>query len=527
MKQKIPQSVLNTVKKLTTADFEVFAVGGCVRDLLRKKEPRDWDLTTNAQPEELLKIFPEGKYENNFGTVLVAEKYLINKKEPEMIKLEELEDGGAELFMEGIAAKGVIEITTYRLESSYKDKRHPEKIKFAKTLKEDLSRRDFTINAMALKIKKEKLKTKNNEKGEIIDCEVVDLFEGQSDLKKKLIRAVGSPEKRFNEDALRLMRAVRFATQLGFKIETKTLRAIKKLNGNLRFISQERIRDELIKIMLSDRPTEGIKLLLETNLMKNIIPELYETIGVQQNRHHYYGPYNTVIEHLLASLEKCPSKKLEVRLATFLHDLGKPRSKRGEGETATFYGHEYIGARLVQKILKRLKFSRAVIDKTVLLVKNHMFYYNVDEVGEKGVRRVIRKVGLENIGDLIDVRVGDRLGSGVAKAVPYKLRHFQYMVDKVSMDPISVGQLKLDGNDLIKELKMKPGPKIGAILEMLLAKVLDNPKINTKAQLLTIAKKLNEKQEQELIGVNKKAKEKIQQEKIKADQKKKAKHWVK
>ncbi|HHX58475.1 MAG TPA: HD domain-containing protein [Candidatus Moranbacteria bacterium] len=735
LKQKIPQTVLIAIKRLEAADFEVFAVGGCVRDSLRKDGiPQDWDLTTNARPEQILQVFLEGKYENSFGTVLVAEKYLaegqidlktvgssfkigqkakddlvkrareilesikdpihglahteevwlnakriaesnpavninylelicyfhdlgwkkgipaehideplriakaetanilnkeeqkiflegvehktsnksktieqqilleadiiagisvdrcqkaqqykinahlqwvketfnnkdiylkiktlsgkkllikaidnfnradfgfklplLQKQEPEPIKLEEIEDGGAELFAEGIAGKGIIEITTYRLESNYKDKRHPEKIKFAKTLKEDLSRRDFTVNAMALKINSTSLqllgakkdeKIKNNQEEKSIDYEIVDLFGGRDDLEKKLIRAVGNPEERFNEDALRLMRAVRFATQLGFKIEDETLAAIKKLSNNLRFISQERIRDELIKIVLSDRPAEGMRLLFETGLMKNIIPELYETVGVKQNRHHYYGPYNTVLAHLLASLEKCPSDKLEVRLAAFFHDLGKPRSKRGEGEFATFHGHEYISARLTKRILERLKFSRAVIKKTVLLVENHMFYYNVDEVGEKGVRKVVRKVGLENIKDLIDVRIGDRLGSGVAKAVPYKLRHFQYMVDKVSADPISVGQLKLDGNDLIKDLKMKPGPKIGAILETLLAKVLDDPSLNTKEQLFELAKKLNKKDIKELTGVKRQAKQKIERKKAKEDQKKKQKHWV-
>ncbi|PIE00207.1 MAG: hypothetical protein CSA81_13960, partial [Acidobacteria bacterium] len=470
-------------------------------------------------------------------------------------KKEEGGEGGEseknDLFADGIAGKGVIEITTYRLESDYKDKRHPEEIKFAKKLEDDLKRRDFTINAMALETKSEETKPEKaklegakpkikNENSKISDGgggdkiakgqlehEVIDLFGGRKDLEKKLIRAVGEPRERFAEDALRLMRAVRFATQLDFSIEEKTLAAIKDLANNLKFISKERIRDELIKIILSNRPARGADLLMKTGLMKHIIPELYETVGVKQNRHHYFGPYNTVYKHLLASLEKCPSEKLEVRLAAFFHDLGKPRSKRGEGQFATFYGHEYISARMTERILRRLKFSKKVIDKTVSLVKNHMFYYNVDEVGEKGVRKVVRKVGLENIDDLIDVRIGDRLGSGVPKAVPYKLRHFQYMVEKVSADPISVGQLKLDGNDLMRELDIKPGPKIGIILNALLMKVLDDPKLNTKERLLELAKKLNEKSEAELMDLKKKAKVKIKKQREAEDQSKKKRHWVK
>jgi len=258
--------------------------------------------------------------------------------------------------------------------------------------------------------------------------------------------------------------------------------------------------------------------------MKYIMPEIGYTIGVKQNRHHYHGPYNTVYAHILASLEKCPSEKLEVRLAAFLHDIGKPKSKRGEGEMATFYGHEYIGARIVQKIMERLKYPRKVINKTVLLVKNHMFYYNVDEVGESGVRRVVRKVGLENIKDLIDVRIADRLGSGVPKAVPYKLRHFKYMVEKVSHDAISVKQLKVNGNDLIKELEIKPGPKIGAILDVLLARVMDQPKLNTKKELLKLVKGLNK---EDLKSLRKMAKEKIKKERKKEYEGMKGKYWVK
>jgi len=499
MKKIIPQNVVLVANQLKKAGFEAFLVGGCVRDWLLGKNPRDWDIATNAKPQEVQKIFPNSVYENIFGTVGV--------KMPSL-----LQEGKSE----------VIEVTTYRIETKYSDKRHPDEVRFAKTLQEDLSRRDFTINAMAMDLIDQKTVSKEA-------IQVIDYFGGQKDLKNRIVRAVGKAEERFDEDALRMMRAIRFVSELGekgktWKIEPQTLKAIKLKAVNLKYISKERIRDELEKIFRSNFPAQGVDLLVKTGLMQFVIPEVMETVGVKQNRHHYFGPFNTVYAHMLASLEKCPSSKLEVRLAAFLHDIGKPKTKRGQGIEATFHGHEYLGARMTERILRRLKFPRKVIEKTVLLVKNHMFYYNVDEVGEAGVRRIIKKVGLENINDLIDVRIGDRLGSGVPKAVPYKLRHFRFMVDKLSQDPISVKQLKIDGNDLIDELKMKPGPKIGAILEILLAEVIENPKINQREILLEKARDLSQEKLEQLRIL---AQKRIKEEKEKEEKALKSKHWVK
>lgn len=694
---KIPKSVEIILTKLENAGFEAFVVGGCVRDILLEKKPKDWDITTSATPTEIKEIFPDGKYENDFGTVIISDKYLtgheivsdkskitlgikeklleiakekylrkikckghnlshaervtknaleiaktfkrikpefieiiamfhdtgraeiengeghveksqeilkteskifLEKEEMELLKeavfhkstlprrtLEaqilveaDLIDGlcierinsfkkeikkeyldwirayfnkekafneiitlrGKELMVEAIdnfneADFGFkieqieinenknIEITTFRIETKYSDKRHPDQVKFAKTLKEDLSRRDFTINAMALK-KVEEVNENIKQAFQIKGWEIIDLFEGLEDLQNRQLRAVGDANERFDEDALRMFRAVRFATTLAFEIEKETKKAIEEKISNMSFISKERIRDEFEKIMLADNPAKGVELLVEMGLMKYVIPEIVSTVGVEQNHHHYYGKYNTVYKHLVASLEKCPSDKIEVRLAAFLHDIGKPSVKEGVGENATFYNHEYVGAKMVQKILERLKFKRKIIEKTVLLVKSHMFYYNVDEVGEAGVRRVVRKVGKENIKDLIDVRIGDRLGSGVPKAVPYKLRHFQYMVEKVSMDPISVKQLKIDGNILIKELKIAPGPQIGAILEVLLAKVIEDPNINEKTKLLCLAEMLKN---ENLAALREQAKSKIKKENKKEEEETKRKHWVK
>ncbi len=502
--EKIPQYLKDVIEKLETAGFEVFLVGGCVRDLLLEKEPKDWDVATNAKPNEVLSVFPDGKYENGFGTVMLPVKYLVGEE------VSELGDLGS------LGALGVVEVTTYRIESKYSDKRHPDSVKFAKTLKEDLSRRDFTVNAMALKIADSKSKIKN-------DFKTIDLFAGKKDLENKIIRAVGDANERFDEDALRMMRAIRFSVQLDFKIEEKTFEAIKKNAVNLKHISQERIRGEFEKIILSKFPARGMEMLHETGMLELIIPEIEVGFAVTQSHHHYYGPYNTVYKHLIASLEKCPSEKLEVRLAAMLHDVGKPTVKRGEGENATFYNHEYVGARLTEQILKRLRFPVRVVERVVMLVKNHMFYYNVDEVGESGVRRVVRKVGVENINDLIDVRIADRLGSGVPKAVPYKLRHFKFMVEKVSQDAVSVKQLKLNGNDLMRELKIAPGPKIGAIMDILLSEVIENVDFNEKEKLLKRASELNI---EDSASLRSHAKEKIQEEKLEEEKRMKKKYYV-
>ncbi len=502
MDNKIPKQIIDILKSIGDAGFEVYIVGGCVRDLLLDNPPaggpKDWDVTTNAKPEEITKIFPESFYENEFGTVGVKIKK--QEKYP-----------GKELEKEEIE---VVEVTTYRIESKYTDKRHPDKVKFAKTLEEDLKRRDFTINAMAIKLSEER-KVKSERAFELID-----LFGGQEDSKNKLVRAVGNPEERFSEDALRMMRAVRFYSELGFNIEKNTLVAIKKNAKNLSYVSKERIKDELNKIILSDRPAEGIDMLHETGLLNYIVPELERGVGVGQNRHHIY----TIYKHSLMSLKFSKPKKLDLRLAVLLHDIAKPQTKRGEGPYSTFYNHDHLGARISENILKRLRYSNEIINKVKLLVDNHMFYYNPDEVGESSVRKLIRKVGLENIKDLVELRMAERLGSGVPKAKPYKLRHLEYVIDKVSKDAISVKMLKINGNDLMKELGLKPGPKIGAILDVLLAEAIEDPEKNKKETLLQRAKELDK---ENLDKLRQMAKIKIEEKKEEEDQEIKKKHWVK
>lgn len=460
---ELPKEIKNILEKLQKAGHEGYVVGGCVRDLLMGKEPKDWDITTNAKPEEIQKIFPENVYENDFGTVGVK----TGSDEPSL---------------------AVIEITPYRIEGKYTDKRHPAEIKFVTKLEDDLSRRDFTVNAIAM-----------NAEGKIID-----LFDGQKDIKSKIIKTVGKPEERFSEDALRLLRAVRFATALDFKLEEKTLKAVKEKAEWLRAISKERVRDELIKIIESDNAYDGILLLEETGLLKHVVPELREGINVGQNLHHIY----TVWEHNTRALKYTADKKysLAVRLGALFHDIGKPRTKRGEGKYSTFYGHDVVGGRMTAEIMERLKFPKELSEKVIKLVCYHLFYYNVGEVTESSVRRLLVNVGPENIEDLIKVREADRIGSGRPKAVPYKLRHMKYIVDKVSHDPVSVKMLKIDGEDIMKELKIKPGPKIGLLLNSLLAEVLDDPAKNTKDNLKKRIHELDKKSPEEL----KKALEKIE-----------------
>jgi poly(A) polymerase/tRNA nucleotidyltransferase (CCA-adding enzyme) len=488
---EIPREVRFIIEKLKKTGFEAYTVGGCVRDFLRKVEPEDWDIATNAKPEVIQKIFPKSFYNNRFFTVTVQ----TDSKNP---KLKE------------------IEITTYRKETKYSDKRHPDKVRFAKTIEEDLARRDFTVNAMALEI--------SNLKSQI--SKIIDLFHGQEDLKNKIIRAVGDPQKRFGEDALRMLRAVRFAVTLGegWKIEEKTKKAIKKNSILISAISKERIRDEFLKIINCPRAAEGIETMRELSLLKYIIPEIEEGYKVTQNKHHIYDCY----EHSLRSLDFAAKKNFNkfVRLAALFHDIGKPRVKRGEGPDATFYGHEIVSAKMTAQILNRLKFPKKEIEKITKLVRYHLFYYNPGEVKENSVRRLVRQVGLENMEELLQVRMADRIGSGVPKAEPYKLRHLRYLIEKVSRDPISVKMLKVNGHDVMRILKINPGPKVGQILDILLGYVLENPQKNEKEFLEKEIERLGKMPDEKLKNLAllaRKEREKIEQ---KRDEMTKRKYWV-
>ncbi|MFH1129422.1 MAG: HD domain-containing protein [Patescibacteria group bacterium] len=497
----IPKEVNLILEKLIKNDYEAYAVGGCVRDLVlsevegRDIKPNDWDITTNAKPEQIRKLFPKNFYENQFGTVSV-----ITDSKDETLK--------------------IVEITPFRLEGKYSDKRHPDEITFAKKLEEDLARRDFTVNALALKMGDVRCPDIKN--GRTSDVRILDFFDGQKDLKNKIIRAVGDANKRFDEDALRMLRAVRFACTLDFTIEEKTFKAIQKNAELIQMISNERIHDELIKIFQTKKAANGIDLLRQTNLLKFILPELDKGVGVSQNKHHIYDIY----EHSLRALDEAAKKdfNLEVKVAALFHDIGKPETKQGEGPDSTFYNHDYVGAKFVDKILKRLKFSNKFIDKVVLLVRNHMFVSDPEKLTDAGARRLLKRVGKENIVDLINLRVADRLGMGRPKEKPYRLRTIEYMIEKISKDPISAKMLKINGTDIMKLLKIEPSPKVGAILDVLLAEVIEEPKNNNKKYL---EKRVLELNEENLEVLRKLAKGKIEEKKEEEDLKIREKYWIK
>src|SRR3989344_9047 len=458
----IPKEVVETAEKLEKAGFEAYLVGGCVRDLVLGRKPKDWDLTTSAKPEQIQGLFSETFYENEYGTVGVVN---VNVSD-ETLK--------------------VVEVTPYRLESGYSDARRPDSITFSDKLEEDLKRRDFTINALAYSISQ----------GQIID-----LHKGQDDLKDKLVRAVGEPGERFLEDGLRVLRAIRIATELGFTVEKETEKAIKKTSKILGKIAKERIRDEFCRILMADRPMDGLVLAQELGILKYVAPELEEGIGIEQNQAHKYS----VFEHNLRSLKHAADKgwDLDTRLAALFHDVGKPAARRWSDEKKdwTFHGHDVVGARMAKRILTDLKFPMKQIEKITKLVRWHLFFSDTEVITLSAVRRMVRNVGSENIWDLMNLRACDRIGTGRPKEHPYRFRKYRAMVEEALRDPISVSMLAVKGEDVIRETGLQPGPKIGYILHALLEEVLDDPKRNTKEHLTkrmqTLAK-LSDKELQKL-----------------------------
>jgi len=436
----IPAEVSYVTETLEKGGFLAYLVGGCVRDLLMNRSPKDWDITTDATPEEIESLFVKTVYENDFGTVTVVS--------------EETED----------KTLRNIEITPFRTEGKYTDKRHPDEVKFGKNLNEDLSRRDFTANALAYEVSKGQL---------------IDEFGGVKDIKDKIVRAVGEASTRFTEDPLRIMRAIRFATELDFNIESKTLTALKTQASDLGFISKERIRDEFQKMIMSNQPMIGMKMLKNNDLLPYVIRETEVMIGVGQNGVHIYD----VWEHCLRALQHAADKgtSLEIRLGALLHDVGKPKTKRFDPakKDHTFYGHEVVGARIAKQALENLKFPQKTIDIVEKLVRNHMFFADTDQITLSAVRRIIAKVGPDLVWDLMTVRACDRIGMGRPKEDPYRLRKYEAMVEEAMRAPTSVAMLKVGGNEIMKLLGDKPGPKIGFILNALMEEVLENPDLNT------------------------------------------------
>lgn len=445
---KLPQTAQQIITALQSSEFEAYAVGGSVRDMLLGKDTHGWDFTTSATPEEILKVFPDSFCDNQFGTVGVK----IRKPGT----TDELED--------------IYEITTYRSEEGYKDHRHPDKIVWGKSLTEDLSRRDFTVNAIAFDGK-----------------QLIDPYNGQADLTDKLIRAVGVANERFAEDALRMMRAVRFAAVFGFAIEPETASAITTNASSLTKISAERIRDEFLKIISADHAADAILVLKNLGLLHYILPELEKAFATPQKspkRHHVYD----VGTHSVEALRHCPSADPVVRLATLIHDLGKPATYRQLPDgVITFYNHEVVGTKIAREVAKRLRLSNKQFELLTTLVRWHQF--SVDErQTDAALRRFIRRVGKENLDDILALRIGDRLGGG-ATETSWRLELYKKRLSDVQKQPFTVADLAINGYDVMKVFDVKPGPIIGQVLDALFAEVEAGTLANERDMLLV---RLNE-----------------------------------
>jgi poly(A) polymerase/tRNA nucleotidyltransferase (CCA-adding enzyme) len=573
LNKHIPRYVTRVTETLQSAGFEAYLVGGCVRDLLMGRKPNDWDVTTNAIPEEIMGLFEHTFYENAFGTVGVVVKtgdevygtsirkrdnnknvsgetggevpreteesmktsVFIAGGEPanqpqrpagaidQIVTYETLRHGSGQANDElvgrtatdgrndpqvtndgqnvpdGVAnpvrrqvthetqtddvdfgslsgmtepvvspETTIIEVTPYRTESDYSDSRHPDEVIFSKNLEDDLKRRDFTINALAYDPAQKKL---------------VDLYKGQNDIKDMLVRTVGAPADRFNEDALRLLRAVRFSAQLGFSIENETMDAIFRLSDNLEKVSRERIRDEFTKIIMSENAMVGIVLANKLKLLRFIVPELEKGIGVEQKGMHIY----TVWEHNLRALDHAVKHgwPLPIRLASLLHDISKPETRRWSEEKNkwTFYGHDVVGGRVSRKIMERLKFPVKLTNTVSALVAYHMFFSDIEKITLSAVRRIVANVGAENVWDLMKIRACDRIGMGRPVEKPYRLRKYEAMIEEALRSPVSVGMLKIDGTRIMEVTHETPGPKLGLILHALLEEVLEDPMLNTPEYL--------------------------------------------
>lgn len=435
MKIDIPAAALKILNRINEQGYEAYIVGGCVRDALLGRIPNDWDITTSATPEEIKSIFKKTVDTGiKHGTVTVLE-------------------GG-----DGY------EVTTYRIDGEYEDARHPKQVTFTRSLEEDLKRRDFTINAMAY----------HPVEG------IVDLFDGQKDIERKLIRCVGNALDRFGEDALRMMRAIRFAAQLGYEIEVETFNAIKELAPNLSKISEERIQVEMVKLLVSDNPY-SFKLFYESGLTKIFMPEFDKAMETNQNhKHHMYS----VGEHILHSIENVPAKK-EYRLAMLLHDIAKPETIKVDAEGIThFYGHPAISAKMSDAFLKKLKFDNNTIDMVHGYVLYHDFHV---EENERAMRKAVNKIGERYFPGLFDINYADIMAQSMylrAEKIATN-KSLREIYEKIinEKQPVSMKDLAVSGKDLITA-GITPGKQMGEILKQMLSDVIENPEHNNKEYLL-------------------------------------------
>lgn len=445
---ELPDEVRKIFDKFKTASFQLFLVGGSVRDLLMDKKVNDWDFTTDAKPEEILKLFPTGHYNNKFGTVGIPTRHL---------------PGEQRRHLEG----ELIEITTMRKEGDYRDHRHPTEIGWTDKIEEDLARRDFTVNALAMDSK----------------TEITDPFGGQIDLNEKIIKTVGNPNDRFKEDALRLMRAVRIASEFQFEIEPETYEAIKQNSQLINDIAWERIKDELLKILASKGAYNGLLKLKETELLKIILPEIQKCFGIVQEGPNHDRIYD-IGDHSFRTMRETPSTDPVVRFAALLHDVGKGETfKKDKEGNVTFYNHELTGANISLKICRKFNLSKVQTDKIYKLIRWHMFSTNENQT-DSAIRRFIKNVGLENIDDIMALRIGDRLGGDTRKPVSWRLEKYQQRIKQVLKKPFSISDLKVSGTDVMKILNIPPGPRVGEVLSKLFEEVLKDSTKNNREYLI-------------------------------------------
>lgn len=443
----IPKEIESVFYALKNAKYEAYLVGGCIRDIIIGNTPKDWDITTNANPEQIQVVFPDSFYENDFGTVGVKTDI------------------------------GVVEVTPYRKEGLYTDGRRPDSVTYTNKVEDDLGRRDFAINAIAY---------------DLLDKKLIDPFNGVLDIENKIIKCVGNPDNRFSEDGLRILRMIRFSAQLDFSIDTETLVSAMNNKIILDKIAKERIKDEFSKILLSRNAIKAFIYMSKIDILQYITQYLKDSVNIKQNGCHSYD----VFEHLLRTMQCAVDKdySLELRIAALFHDIGKPPTRvfSKEKNDFTFYNHEVVGAKMTKKILEDLKFSHETIEKVVKLIRWHMFFSDTEQITHSAVRRMIANVGRENIWDLIKLRICDRVGTGRPKEDPYRLRKYMSIIEEVMSDPTDVSMLNIKGNDLMDMLHVKSGPIIGKILNILLDMCIESPELNTKETLLTESKKLLE-----------------------------------
>ncbi len=433
--QDVPSHIRELIRVLTAAGYEVWLVGGAVRDLCRGRPAKDFDLATSARPEEVRRVFGPKR------TIPTGEKH------GTMTVLADTPDG-----------REPVEVTTFRGEGMYSDGRRPDQISFVRNIEEDLARRDFTMNALAYDPERDELR---------------DPFGGRADLERGLIRAVGDPVERFSEDGLRAMRAVRFAAQLEVALDPATEGAISVTLQVFRKVSAERIRDELLKILCARKPSIGLHLMARTGLLRESIPELEESIGQAQNRHHRHD----VWDHTLATVDAArllpddPSPWI-VRLAALLHDVAKPRTaapKEGAPGEHTFFRHDLVGAEMTSQITERLRLSNRDRERVTSLVLNHMFWYT-PEWSDGTVRRFITRVGAEQLPSLFLLREADVRGRGREEdpAVELAALEARVQAELEKASALKIGDLALRGPDVMRILARPPGPIVGEVLRRLL-----------------------------------------------------------